>query len=113
MQILSAAQVPFSLRFIDITVHKFPRKKFKTVLYRIHPGLSPQFSCTSSQEKIRYMGRASMIVGVNGRDNMEHSVLSLPHSLDSATAYQGFKTREKPQDILHNGVEGKHPVSWW
>lgn len=56
------------------------------------------------------MGRASMSVDVNGRDNMECSV-SLPCSLDSAAANQGFKTREKPQDILHNGVEGKHPVS--
>lgn len=108
---LSAAHVPFSLRFIDIIMYKFPRNKFKTVLYRIHPGLSPPFSCTSSQEKIRYMGRTSMSVDVNGRDNMECSVLSLPCSLDSAAANQGFKTREKPQDILHNGVEGKHPES--
>lgn len=52
-----------------------------------------------------------MIVGVNGRDNMEHTVLSLPRSSDSAAACQEFKAREKPQDILHNGVEGKHPVS--
>ena len=113
MEVLTAAHVPLSIRFIDIIVYKFPRNKFKAMLYRIHPGLSPQLLCTSSQEKIRYMGRASISVGVNGRDSMDHSVLSLPHMLDLTASCQGFKTREKQQDILHSGVEGKHPVSEW
>lgn len=94
-----------SVRYIRIIAHVFPRAKFRK-MYRIRPGFPPQLSLPSSQEKIRGTGGASVSPGGDSRDNREHPVLSLLHTVDSAAACWALgkicaRDQRYPQDISH------------
>lgn len=111
---LSAAYVTVGLRYISITVHKFPRDTFRNMLYPIPQVSLHSFHTPPAKHSSGAQGEPQQAqVGVPGPTG-----LILLQTLDWASASWVLgkicaQDQRNPQDILHVDKEEKNSMPRW